>query len=379
MVMGRRAEVKKASLPVATLAVAGLAAQLAAALASVPFRRPWKGPAGRLHNVGMSVTRTVLRAFIGYATSLPIPEFRSVEILIDDICRLALPPFLRGLGVTVTEAELGGVPVLAYQPRSNPVRGTILYLHGGGFIGTSPSMYATFTGWIARETACRVVVPDYRLAPEFPFPASLLDAVSVYEAILAAGVAAERLFVSGDSGGGNLATALTLEARRRQLPRPAGLILFSPEMSMALDEPSITENADRDILPWNIPVRPYLNGLDLHDPRVSPLDADPHGFPPTFVAYGGDEMFRDPIRRFVERLTRVGIDATAIEEPAMFHVFPILMPWADASLRVYRAVGSFVRTRLEASGIETAPGSVRPSGPPPGAMRSRPPYDSRFR
>jgi acetyl esterase/lipase len=237
--------------------------------------------------------------------------------------------------------------VLEYRPGRGASRGAILYLHGGGFIGTSPSMYAAFTGWIAHETGCRVFVPDYRLAPEFPFPASLLDAVSVYEALLAAGVPAERLFVAGDSAGGNLATDLLVDAPGRHLPRPAGLILFSPEVSLALDEPSFSENADRDILPWNIPVRPYLHGLEPRDGRVSVADADLRRFPPTFVAFGGDEMFRDPIRRFVERLERSGVDTMAIEEPGMFHVYPILMPWADASRRVYRAVGAFVRKRLE--------------------------------
>ena len=352
MVMGKRPEVKTASAPVVALAVAGLAAQLATALASVPFRRPWRGPAGRVHNVGVAVTRTVLRSFIGYATSLPIPEFRSVEILIDDICRIALPPFLKGLGVTARDTDLGGVPVLEYRPGRGASRGAILYLHGGGFIGTSPSMYAAFTGWIAHETGCRVFVPDYRLAPEFPFPASLLDAVSVYEAMLAAGVPAERLFVAGDSAGGNLATDLLVDAPGRHLPRPAGLILFSPEVSLALDEPSISENAERDILPWNIPVRPYLHGLEPRDERVAVADADLRRFPPTFVAFGGDEMFRDPIRRFVERLERSGVDTMAIEEPGMFHVYPILMPWADASRRVYRAVGAFVRKRLESAAGE---------------------------
>ena len=89
--------------------------------------------------------------------------------------------------------------------------------------------------------------------------------------------------------------------------------------------------------------------LDPRDAHVSAVDADLRGLPPTLVAYGGDEMFRDPIRRFVDRLERAGVDATAIEERAMFHVFPILMPWAEASGRVYRAVGRFVRERLEAA------------------------------
>jgi acetyl esterase/lipase len=360
MVMGRRPEVETASAPVAAFAVAGLAAQLATALASVPFRRPWAGPAGRLHNVGTAVTRTVLRSFIGYATSLPIPEFRAVELLIDDVCRVALPPFLKGLGVAARDVELGGVAATEYRPSGAP-RGTILYLHGGGFIGTSPSMYAAFTGWIAHETACRVLVPDYRLAPEFPYPASLLDAIAVYEAIGAAGAPAERLFVAGDSGGGNLATALLLDAAGRHLPRPAGLILFSPELSLTLDEPSITENAGRDILPWNIPVRPYLHGLEPQDERVTLADADLQRLPPTLVAFGSDEMFRDPIRRFVARLERSGADTTAIEEPGMFHVFPILMPWADASGRVYRAVGAFVRERLARSAAD-AGSTADPAG-----------------
>ncbi len=346
MVMGRRPEVKTASVPVAALAVAGLAVQLGIALASVPFRRPCQGPAGRWHNLGMAVTRTALRAFIGYATSLPIAEFRSVEILIDRICRSAIPPFLRRLGVTLRDTEIGGVPALECRPRVGGPEGVILYLHGGGFIGTSPRMYSAFAGWIAHETGYRVVVPDYRLAPEFPYPAALLDAVSVYEAILGSGVPVERLFVAGDSGGGNLAAALLVDAATRHLPGPAGLILFSPEISLSLDEASITENADCDILPWNIPVRPYLRDIDPQDERVSVADAELRRFPPTLVAFGGDEMFRDAIRHFLERLERSGVDATSIEEPRMFHVFPILMPWADASARVYRAVGDFVRGRL---------------------------------
>ena len=345
MVMGRRPDVETASAPVAAVAVAGLVAQLGTALASVPFRRPWEGPVGRMQNVGMTVTRTVLRAFIGYATSLPIPELRSVEILLDGICRTMIPPFLKRLGIEVRDVELGGVPALECRPREC-APGAILYLHGGGFIGTSPSMYAAFTGWIARETGCRVIVPDFRLAPEFPFPASLLDVVSVYEALLAEGQNEEGLFVAGDSGGGNLATSLLVEAAKRRLPRPAGLILFSPELSLALDEPSISENASRDILPWNIPVRPYLHGVEPSDGHISMVDCGAGLIPPTFVAFGGDEMFRDPIRRFAQQIARSGVDMTAIEEPGMFHVFPILMPWADASRRVYRAVGEFVRKLL---------------------------------
>jgi acetyl esterase/lipase len=281
MVMGARAGVKSASTPMTAFAVAGLAAQLLNALASIPFRRPWQGPETIVHNVGITVTRTVMRAFLGYATSLPTAEFRSLERALDGICRIALPPFLRRLGVVMHETAVAGINGLRYQRELGEPTGTILYLHGGGYIGTSPAMYTIFAGRLAHETGCAVFVPDYRLAPEFPFPYSLDDVIAVYRGLLESGVRPDRLFVAGDSGGGGLMNALLLDPRPRSLPPPAGLLFFSPEVSLTLDEPSITENAGRDILPWNVPVWPYLHRIDPQDPSVSALHANVDGFPPT--------------------------------------------------------------------------------------------------
>lgn len=348
MVMGKRPDVPTASTPITAITLFGLGEQLFTSLASVPLRKPWQGPSGVLDNVGRSLTRQVMRSFMGYSSSLPIPEFRSLEMAIDDVCRVVLPPVVSALDVDMEAGEVGGVPGMWYRYKGRESLGTVLYLHGGGYIGTSPLMYAAFTGYLARDTGCDVFVADYRLAPEFPFPAGLIDAISVYEALLEDGIAPERLFVAGDSGGGGLATSLLLDARAHHLPLPAGLVLFSPEVDLALDEPSITENAATDILPWNIPVGPYLHGIDPHNKFVSAVYADLSRYPPTLVAFGDEEMFRDPIRKFVARLDEADIDVTVIEEPAMFHVFPMLMPWADASRRVYRAVGEFVRDVLPA-------------------------------
>ena len=348
MVMGKRPDVRTASRPIAAVTLLGLGEQLFTSLVSVPLRKPWEGPSSTLDNLGRSLTRQVMRSFMGYSSSLPIPEFRSLEMSIDDVCRVVLPPVVHMLDVTMESGEVGGVPGMWYRRREGGGLGTMLYLHGGGYIGTSPLMYAAFTGYLARDTGCDVFVADYRLAPEFPFPAGLIDALQAYEALLDDGVEPERLFVAGDSGGGGLATSLLLDLRARNLPRPAGALLFSPEVDLALDEPSIVENAETDILPWNIPVGPYLHGIDPHNKFVSAVYADVTHYPPTLVAFGDEEMFRDPIRRFVDRLETGGVDVTCIEEPAMFHVFPMLMPWADASRRVYRAVGEFVRDQMPA-------------------------------
>jgi acetyl esterase/lipase len=124
------------------------------------------------------------------------------------------------------------------------------------------------------------------------------------------------------------------------------MLLFSPEVDLELDEPSVTENAARDILPWNIPRSAYRHGGDPRGGIVSAVDADLSGFPPTFVSWGGDEMFRDAIRRYVARLDRAEVVRVAHEEPGMYHVFPIVVPWAQSSRRVHEAVGAFVHARF---------------------------------
>jgi len=343
MAMGHRPDVKTAPAPIVALDVTLLAQQLTIALARVPWRRPLAGTSSKLSNLGTSVTREVIRSFMGYASSLRIPEFRSLELVLDEICTWIMPPVVAAQEVESHRTELGGVPGILYLPKRNPPVGVVLYLHGGGYIGTSPTMYAFFTARVCRAADCAVFVADYRLAPEFPYPAGAEDASAAYGALRALGIPDERIFLAGDSGGGGLANTILLSCPEHIEPlHPAGLLLFSPEVDLRLDEPSVSENADRDILPWNIPTASYLHGVDANDDSVSPLTADLRGFPPTCVTWGGNEMFRDPIRRYVARLRGAGVPTEAQEFEGMFHVFQILMPWSDDSRDVFRRVRDFI-------------------------------------
>lgn len=114
-------------------------------------------------------------------------------------------------------------------------------------------------------------------------------------------------------------------------------------------KPSVIDNADRDILPWNIPVTSYLHGVQPNDARVSATFADPEWFPPTFAALGSDEMFRDGIIAFTQGLEVAGVDTDTHEEEGMFHVFPIVMPWSGAAKRVFAAMDDFVSTHITAT------------------------------
>ena len=161
-----------------------------------------------------------------------------------------------------------------------------------------------------------------------------------------------RFLIAGDSGGGGLAGSLLYEMGARGMRRPAGVLLFSPEISLVFDEPSVTENAPYDVLPWNIPTNSYLHGLDPRDVAVSGSDVT--AWPPTFIAYGGDEIFRDPIRELVDRLRAAGVPTDAHEQPGMFHVFPVLVPWAASSRATYARAGAFV-ARIAESQAATHP------------------------
>ena len=334
-------------------------------MARLPFRRPLDGPSGPVQNLGTNLTRQVLRSFMGYSTGLPIEEFRSMERVLDAICGVALPPWVAVRDrVHVELASIAGVPGLWARSRTEDADGTVLYLHGGGYIGTSPKMYAAFVGALVRGTGCEVFVADYRLAPEFPYPAGLLDAVAVYEGLLGAGVAPESLVVAGDSGGGGLATSLMVELSRRGLPAPGALVLFSPEVDLELDHESVTDNAAKDILPWNIPVTSYLHGVDPDDARVSVVYGDADGMPPTFVAYGGDEMFRDGIRELVDALRADDIEVEAHEEAGMFHVYPIVMPWAGASRRTFERLDAFVDRHVRPTDMSASASALERSGDP---------------
>jgi acetyl esterase/lipase len=344
MVMADRPDVATASVVGTARAVGSLAARLGVTLGTLPLRQPWRGPQSLATNLAQESTREVIRSFLGGALRLPTPELRSVEKLLDDLCRVVLPPFAAG-GVTITDGSAGDVPGLWVRPPARP-RGTILYLHGGGYLATTPSMYSIVAAELVARTGCELFIADYRLAPEFPFPAGLLDAVAAFEGLLASGVSPRQLFVAGDSGGGGLATSLFEDARAESLPEPAGAILLSPEVDLAMPRASVVENAALDVLPADIPVTPYLGDDDPHDPQVSAVYADLARFPATFVAYGSNEMFRDQIERLVGRLREDGIEVTDLCAPFVWHVYEILMPWADVSRATFDAIGSFVDRAL---------------------------------
>ncbi|WP_050792827.1 alpha/beta hydrolase [Gordonia neofelifaecis] len=369
MVMADREGVKTASGPNTALTVVGLVDNMLNGLARVPFSQPFKGPGGILDNIGQSVTRATVRSFLGYSVSLPIEDFRSMEKILDTICGAVLPPVVGYFGGVEIEDDVVGGQEGVWCREKAGVRDpefehealdkTILYLHGGGYFGTTPNMYLMFAAALVRLTGCQVFIPDYRMAPEFPFPAALHDAADAYRGLMEMGIPADDIIVAGDSGGGGLTTSLLVYLHEQEMPKPRAAVLFSPEIDLDLSQDSIVDNASNDVLPWNIPVTFYLRGVQPNDEHVSAVYShpDPAWFPPTFVCWGGEEMFRDGIREFADRLREGGVNLRAMEEPGMFHVFPILMPWAESAKRVFTSIRELAKAN-RAADVRPSPTAV---------------------
>ncbi len=282
MVMADRPGVKTAPMPETAITLAELGARMAVTMATLPLHQPWTGPESMMDNTVHESVREIIKTLLTYSLTLPTPRLRSLEKVLDDLCRAVLRPIATRDGVTVDDGEVGGIPGVWVRPAGRP-KATILYLHGGGYLATTPWMYSMFTAELVRAIDCDLFIVDYRLAPEFPFPAGLEDAMKVFQALLDDGRPRTELFVAGDSGGGGLATSLFEDARAQHLPEPAGAILFSPEVDLVMGEPSVKANASHDVLPDEIPVMAYLGGRGPEGSagldrlrRRAPLPADVH-------------------------------------------------------------------------------------------------------
>ena len=215
----------------------------------------------------------------------------------------------------------------------------ILYLHGGGYMFGSLHTHRAVMGHLSRLTGCVVAMPDYRLAPEHPFPAAFDDALLAYDHLRKAGYTSQQIVIGGDSAGGGLSLALLGQLLARGGDRPAGVFAFSPLTDMSFSSPSMVENARRDVL---LPAARsqecadfYLDGLPSDDPRVSPVYADMEGAPPVYLAVSKREILRDDTLRMEERLRKRGVSVVLELHDAAPHAWPVfhgLIPEAEATL-----------------------------------------------
>ena len=257
------------------------------------------------------------------------------------------------LGLQVEQKTIASVPVEVLSPRG-PIDAlpVVLYLHGGAFVAGSPRTHRPITAKLAQALPARVFALDYRLAPEYPYPAAQDDVVAVYRDVLER-VNAARIAVVGDSAGGNLVLTSILRARDEGLPVPAAAVAMSPWTDLTGSGQSVVANAACEaMLPGERieqAARVYAPQADLTQPYLSPVFADFAGFPPLLLHVGTTEVLRDDATRTLSAAREAGVDAQLRLWEDLPHVFQIFARHLPAARVAIDEMVEFLSEALEAS------------------------------
>ena len=245
-------------------------------------------------------------------------------------------------GTTVTGRAIGGVHAEVVSapapdlPACPPC--TVVHFHGGGYCVGSARTARSWAAHLSAQTGCRVVLPEYRLAPEHPHPAALEDARAVVKALSGTGEPGP-VVVSGDSAGGGLALALVLSLRDEGEELPAGCILLSPWLDLGRDRRAVADLVRSDVLlspGWlDACARAYAAPSLWADQSVSPLHAAHSGLPPLLIQAGTDELLAPDAELLAASASAAGVDVTYTRWPRMWHDFalqPGLLAAADSAV-----------------------------------------------
>lgn len=273
--------------------------------------------------------------------------------------RLKEPPWIVPDCFHMTHIDMPDFTMKMLSSKSNPRNDfVILQLHGGGYMGAVRNAYYVFAGLYNEVShGCSVLTPDYRVAPEHPYPAALEDALASYQWLLSSGFYGEQIIVAGDSAGGGLAMALCMYLKDHRMPMPAGIVAMSPWTDLTASGESYTTNFEKDPLFGNtkeslIYVNDYPGDHDKMDCYISPLFGDFRKFPPMLIQVGSLEMLLSDSVSAAAKAKEQGVKVRLSVYEGMFHVFQMAYLNIPESKKAWAEVGKFIDilrndTRLE--------------------------------
>ena len=263
--------------------------------------------------------------------------------------RMVEPPWHVPACFVMTHIDMPDFTMKMLESKENPnTDKVILQLHGGGYMGAVRNAYYVFAGLYNEVShGFSVLTPDYRVAPEHPFPAALQDAVAAYQWLLDQGWFGEQIIVAGDSAGGGLAMALTMYLRDHNMPLPCGVIAMSPWTDVTASGESYTTNYEKDPLFGNtreslIYLNDYAGEHDPMDPYISPLFGDFRHFPPMLIQVGSIEMLLSDSVDAAAKARSQGVKVRLSIYEGMFHVFQMAYLNIPESKRAWMEAGKFI-------------------------------------
>jgi monoterpene epsilon-lactone hydrolase len=280
-----------------------------------------------------NVIKTALRTSFKLMSAFPIP-LQVLRATLDLSGPLVFRP---RPDVQIEKISLGGVDAEKISAKKR-VKATsdaskkngnskiaLLHFHGGAFFAGSANTHRAMCSELAARSGASVYLLNYRLAPDYPYPAALDDGLAAYEALLAYGYSAHQIVLAGDSGGAAHVIALCVLLRERGMALPRSLVLLSPFVDLTLGAESVVLNKKRDpMLRKKALVRggnAYRGKLATSDPRISPLYADLQGLPPMLIQVGSEEILLDDARHLAQRARDAGVRVEYHLYAGMWHNF----------------------------------------------------------
>jgi acetyl esterase/lipase len=290
-----------------------------------------------------------LKTIIDLLTAKPPPEdppigyqrarFRKLIEYITDSRAVAHEP-----------VDAGGVPAAWFAAGDSEPKGSVLYLHGGGYCLGSIDTHAPLCEGIAAASGARVLLLDYRLAPEHPFPAAIDDAVAAYRWLLSQGHGPETIAIAGDSAGGGLTPAVLCAIRDARVALPACGVCISPWTDLACTSESMERYEARDPMVKREPLRQmaalYLGDADPANPLASPLHADLAGLPPLLIQVASEESLLDDATGLAARAEAAGGSVTLRQWDDMLHVWHLFAPMLSEGRDGIAEVGAYIKAQL---------------------------------
>lgn len=278
----------------------------------------------------------------------PTYTFDDMRRIFEDwLAGIAIPPETQ-----FEDVDCSGVPCIWASAPGADAQRVIVHCHSGGYILGSAHGYRSFGGYLSAASGCRVLLVEYRLAPENPYPAGVDDGMAVVKWLLDQGYKAGSIALCGDSGGGGLILSALQTMRDRGMTMPACGIAISPLTDFARTGASYKENADTDPLVTDDLIAAlgatYCGEIDPKDPGVSPLYGDWSGLPPLLILAGSIEMLRDDGKMCVEAARKQGADATYYEGEGMAHIWTLFADRLPEAREALAAIGQFVRQKMAA-------------------------------
>jgi acetyl esterase/lipase len=252
-------------------------------------------------------------------------------------------------GVRIESQVIGGIQSEWHYPEGAPADKVILYVHGGGYVSGSCNDHRGFVSKFAQSTGFITLIYEYRLAPEFPFPAALDDSLFIYRKLLETGYLPTHILVTGESAGGGLCLALLLAIRDNDLQMPAAAIAISPWTDLTCSSESYRTKNSVSAAPlnsWTVLSRHYAGGQPYDLPLISPLFGNLTGLPPLFINSGEyDELYEDG-EKFHLKALKAGVNSTFRKGTGMLHCYPLLAPMFPEASEAMKEIVVFVRKHL---------------------------------